>query len=235
MTLKKNSRQIRAIPNAAGKRVAVPTLSDVVGDWLQHFQGLARFKADQRLLKRIGPVVFGIELEKYLPDAYRPRMILYNLIDAGNKFVPVIDQLVKDNRGLQIFIPYAHHTRRYTEACELMARQARVGLLSRPSLEDIVDGVIAYVENDAIGDCFRSCQAVLQLSQLLESPGKREMYTRTGAELVRKYVPTGIFEQHSGAGKEEWIHDISLLDPEKINSLIMKCMKRHRLMDIPAF
>ncbi|NJM26009.1 MAG: hypothetical protein HC859_11500 [Bacteroidia bacterium] len=167
MRLKKYSRLVPAFPNAASKRVAVPTLSEVADDWLTYFRGLARYKTDQRLLKRIGPVAFGIELEKYLPDSYRPRMIVYNLIEAGSKLVPVVDHLAKDNRGLQIFIPYTSHAKRYTEACELMARQARVKLLTRPAPEDVINGIIAYVENDAVGDCFWSCQAVLQLSQLL--------------------------------------------------------------------
>ncbi len=57
------------------EKVSKTVLNEVISDWQEQFTGLERLKSGQKILKRVSFVALGIELEKYLSDAYRPRFV----------------------------------------------------------------------------------------------------------------------------------------------------------------
>jgi hypothetical protein len=234
MKEKKTSKLAQSIVDSVSNKVSTSVLTKVISDWQSYFFELKRYKSGMKLLKKIGPVVLGIELEKFFSDAYRPRVILINLVDnTSNTLVKVIDQTIKDKKGLDITVLYSQHTREYLDACYLLEQQSRLSLFGNPTLEDIINGIVTDIEKNA-GNCFWSCQAVMQLSQLIENNQKKEMYFEKGLELIRKKVPAQLLDMQT-KGSEKWITSIKNLDTEKINTCVKESLQKHKLDDIPEY
>lgn len=217
------------------RKPTAATLTKVIADWQVYFFELKRYKSGQKLLKRIGPVVIGVELEKFLSYEYRPRFVLYNLINSrSNTLITIIDQVIKDERGLDATVEYAKHSDTYLRSCELLNKKSRVTLFGKVTVENIIKGILSFVENDMYGNCFWSCDAVMQLSRLLNEEHKREEYFDKAVELVRQKVPSAILEACS-LGTEKWINDNRSLTINEINSHISDSIRKFKFEDIPEY
>ena len=233
--MKKISKLGQSTIDSVSNKVTASTLSGIVDDWLRCFPDLKRYRSGQKLLKRIGPVVVGIELEKFLSNAYRPRVVLYNLLDeTSNKLIPVIDQTIRSKKGIEISIEYSQHAKEYLPATDLLVSQSRVKLNGKTTLDELLGGIILYIENDAVSNCFWSCQAVMQLSRLIESESKREQYFRQGLDLVKKKVSAQFLDRQT-KGVEAWTMSIKNLEPQTMGLMISKNLKKHRLEDVLEF
>lgn len=226
------SKLAQSVLDSVTNKASASVLSEVAADWQSHFSSLKRHKSSQKLLKRTGPVVFGIELEKFLSDEYRPRVVLYNLIDNSSKLIRVIDQTISNQKGLEISIKYSRHAEEYPNACRLLEQQSRVNFFGKPAIEDIICSIITFIEKDAVANCFWSCEAVMQLSRLLNEDQKKEKYFEKGLDLAKNKIPAQILDTLT-KGTEKWIAAIENLNVEKINTLIEDSLRRHKLEDIP--
>lgn len=232
MERKKISKLAQATIDSVNTKTPGTILTKVVSDWQQLFSDLRRYKTGQKLLKRVGPVVFGIELEKYFQTGYRPTVILFNLIDCrSNRLVYVIDKKVRNERGLEYIIDYSEHTEHYHKASMFLVEQSPISLFGALSIEYIIKSIISYVENDSVGNCFWSCQAVMQLSQLIEDEQKKETFFAKGVELMRRRIPMQWLEMQTG-GIKQWINDIRNLDAERINDSVKESLRKHKLEEI---
>ena len=192
----------------------------VINDWQGRFPNLIRYRSGNKLIKRIGPVIIGIEIEKFLSDEYKPKFIAYNLIDHDSRnLVYIIDQSIKNRKGLDISIKYSSHAAEYIEACEKMECQSCINLTNRVSLNMILDGILTFVKSDYIGNCFWSCQAILQLSRLIEPVNVGNDYFNEGVKLLERKVPSEILEFMTG-GFQNWINKTKCLSHGEIMNYI---------------
>lgn len=231
MKEEKKSKLAQSILESVTNKVPLSILTKVITDWQEYFNELTRYKSGQKLLKVVGPVAYGIELEKFLSDKYRPRVILINLIDGSSTFIKVIDQTIKNNRDLDISIGYSQHSKEYIETCKLLEQQSRISLFGKPTIEDIIKSIITYIEKDSIGNCFWSCQAVMQLSRLVEDEVKKELFFSKGLELLKKKIPVQLLDIQT-KGTEKWISGIRDLDVKKISELIEISIRNKKLQSI---
>ena len=112
--------------------------SQICKDWLSEFPCLARFKNGRKLLRIQVPVVFGIELEKFLSTEYRPKFVAMNLLSSFPGFS--IGRTLRTNRRPQLSIAYQKHEGSFQEAVEIMKNTfpflAGDGVLSEQMLID---------------------------------------------------------------------------------------------------
>lgn len=223
------SKSQHAIDTYFKNKASAVVLSEVVADWLRIFPELKRYKSGQKILKKVGPVIVGIELEKFLSDEYRPRVVAYNLLDnRNNRLVSIIDQTIKNKKGLDISIKYKQHAEEYVEACALLKNKARVDLFGMPAIEDIITGIIGFIEHDAAGVCFWSCQAVMQLSHLIDVEKKKVYFFNKGYDLLKQKVPPQFLAMQVG-DVERWLRETKELNAEKINPLIEESIRKYKL------
>lgn len=104
-------------------------------------------------------------------------------------------------------------------------------MLGTPTIEDIITGIIKYIEHDALGVCFWSCQAVMQLSRLIEGEKQKEDFFNKGYDLLKQKVPLQFLIMQV-KDVEEWMHGIKELNTEKINILVEEGIRKYKLEDI---
>ena len=92
--------------------------SQICKDWASEFPFLARFKNGRKLLRIQSPVVFGIELEKFFSDKYRPKFIAMNLLSSFPEFS--IGRLLRTKKGMDLSIAYSEHERDFQQAVGIM-------------------------------------------------------------------------------------------------------------------
>ncbi len=104
---------------------------DICADWMAEFPGLKRFRNGRRLLKRHGPIVVGIELEKgrFSDTEYRPNFIAMSLLDPYSDFT--VNRTLVDHKEPQVELSYVEHGAKYKHVCELMREQALLDLQPR--------------------------------------------------------------------------------------------------------
>jgi len=90
----------------------------VCTDWLNAFPHLSRFKNGRKLLRVWGPVIFGIELEKFSSEAYRPRFVAMNLLSSFPEFA--VSRTLSSKRRPQLSVKYAVHSGNCLEAIDIM-------------------------------------------------------------------------------------------------------------------
>lgn len=209
-------------------------LTQVVSDWQSQFPDLKRHKGGQKLLKRVGGIVLGVELEKFSSAAYRPSFVLYNLFDATlSRLVPCVDQKLSDNKGLQIKIEYRMHSRDYLQACGMMRTQAKVRLDGCPTLEDVIHGILRYIDTDLKGaNPFEPCKAVMLLSRFVRETKYGEECFQAGKERLLRF-PAQYLDMQTG-GTEQWIEELRKTAPEQLVRAVDENVARFKLESVPV-
>jgi len=92
--------------------------SEICKDWLKEFPLLKRFKSGRKLLRLEGPIVLGIELEKFISKEYRPKFVALNLL--SNFPVFGISRTLATKRLPQLSIAYSKHESAFLEAVAIM-------------------------------------------------------------------------------------------------------------------
>lgn len=94
------------------------TESQICNAWAGEFPFLARFKNGRRFLRVQTPVVFGVELEKFSSEAYRPKFVALNLLSSFPEFA--ISRTLATKRRPQLSVTYSKHEVAFEEAVEIM-------------------------------------------------------------------------------------------------------------------
>jgi len=221
----------QSILDSINYKASPSMLTQVVNDWVKLFPELKRYKSGQKILKRFGPVVYGIELEKYLSSEYRPRIVAYSMIANDSRLCTIIDHTIRTEGYIEVSIKYAQHSENYLPASHLLKGQSKIDLFGKPTLEKIIEAIIANVKAD-FRNCFWPCRAVMQLSRLIDDKVKAEVYFEEGFDLLKKKTPAQWLEMET-KGLENWKMGIKNLTAEKIDILINENIEKYRFENIP--
>jgi len=206
-------------------KISSEVSNKIVKDWLVQFPSLQRYKSTNKLLKRVRFVVYGIELEKYVSTGYRPRFVMYNLLDvSGNISITCIDKILKNNKGLDVSIKYVQHENTYLDACRMMKLQASIDFAKESSIEEIIEAILTFIEKDILGTPYYSCLAVMQLSRLLDSEAKKESYFNKAVDELNK-IPRHILEMKI-KDFDSWIENIRNLTPIELEKIELENLKK---------
>lgn len=206
-------------------------LDKVILDWNNQFPSLQRYMRGQKLLKRFGPIVIGIELEKFSSDEYRPRFIAINLLSNPKKLIRCIYQSAKNKKGLDVIVPYSKHSVSYIEACSLIQSQSRISLRMEPSIYDIINGIKDHIDNDlSEANPFFECEALMYLSKYLPNPKTSNEVFQNALDRLNR-VPRIFIETYSG-GYETWVNRINSYTIEELNNCIKESIMVNKLQNI---
>lgn len=208
-------------------------LTQVASDWQGQFPDLKRFKGGQKLLKRVGGIVLGIELEKYFDVGYRPKPVIFNLLDpTARSFFPCVVQSLRNPKGLQLTIRYTGHSQEYLQACDIMRRQARVRLDGVPTLLEVIRGILKYIDGDLMGtNPFQPCKAVMLLSRMIQDADQRDQYFQAALERLLRY-PAQYVEVETG-GTEQWIVAMRSRQSEELLRAMSENIERFKFEGVP--
>ena len=82
-------------------------------DWISEFPRLTQFKGGRKIIRRSGPVIYGLELEKYTSRDYRPKFIALNLLSSHPGFC--ISSMLRSSKGKGVYLEYSNHSIKYHE------------------------------------------------------------------------------------------------------------------------
>lgn len=142
----------------------------VLEEWQNAMPGLTMY-AKNKLYKRCGPIVMGIELIK-LPwvEEYRPHFVVYPLWKSSLKEcldVPIILNEYYNVKGFQFSIPFERHNSYFRDVVEKIKEQTPV-LFSEHLSSGIISTLIdEYSKNSHVSRAPNSYhQALLQQAKL---------------------------------------------------------------------
>jgi hypothetical protein len=230
--MEENKDWRQSILDSINYKASPSTLTQVVNDWVKLFPELKRYKTGQKILKRFGPVVYGIELEKYFSSEYRPRVVLYSLLANEPRLGAVIDQTIRTERNIEVTVKYSQHSENYLTASRLLTEQSRVNLFGKPTIDQVIEAIFNYVKFNIQTNCYWSCRAVMQLSRLMDDKTKGDEYLEQGFDLLKQKLSTQWLETET-KGLDNWKMEIKNLTADKIDVLINENIKKYRFENIP--
>lgn len=126
-------------------------------DWQTAFPELTKF-AQNKFYKIVGPLVTGIDLINIqLHEGYRPYFAIYPL--WGNRIgndvkacldSPIINEDIKNRKGLQLNIPYKKHNNIFSEAVECVKKQIPIPFDKDVSLKKLIEVADTYANSPVI-------------------------------------------------------------------------------------
>lgn len=150
----------------------------VIKDWLDYFTELRRFRSGNRLFKRVGPLLFGIELWPMYRKEYRicfyMKSLMHDFKDGG---IFTYDFKYDKGRykGMQLELYYCNHKDKYLEACEMVERQSMISLWGEVTLRDILPKFLDEIKRSYY-NCSWDCYTLIQLSYFLDDESERQYY-----------------------------------------------------------
>ncbi len=139
-------------------------------DWENALPQLTLY-AKNKLYKRIGPLIAGIELTKLpMTDAYRPHFVIYPLWKKDLKTSldhPIILAQYYNKKGLQFSIPYDKHVVFFKDVLEAVKSQSSVSFDNDIDISDLISVFDAHSKKSPLSAAPNSfLQAELQASKL---------------------------------------------------------------------
>ncbi|MFI0939217.1 hypothetical protein [Streptomyces sp. NPDC021020] len=120
------------------------TARRVTADWARAYEGFSVWRP-LRLLRRIGPVVQGITLDRTTSgDAYFPTAHIHALTREFPVVSLTLGQRLLSPSGVQEAVAFASHADLYIEASARLAEQSRLSLGDAPGVEQIVKELHAF-------------------------------------------------------------------------------------------
>jgi hypothetical protein len=146
------------------------TSNSVNIDWENALPQLTLY-AKNKLYKRVGPLIVGIELVKLpMSDEYRPHFVLYPLWKKDVKTsldYPIILNEYYNKKGLQFSIPYDKHRVFFADALQAVKSQSPVSFEGMVGLNDLISAFDAHAKKPPLSAAPNSfLQAELQKAKL---------------------------------------------------------------------
>jgi len=212
--------------------------SNILRDWITYFPELKRYKNGKKLLKRVGPIVFGIEIEKFLPEEYRPRFIAHNLMGSNpSSLIYIVDQPILNWKGLDVTVEYSSHDKVCVDICKKMEHQAYINLSGEVSLHDLIGGILKFIQSKnttsyLFGHCVLAGEAALQLTSFFRETDTKKEYFDTVIKTLEKKISLNRLEELTG-GYENWLIRIRNQCKEDLEKIILENIERYRMEKIP--
>jgi hypothetical protein len=202
-------------------------------DWRDAFPELAKWRSN-KLVKRVGPVLLGIEINRIFPTTYRPEFVLFNLLDESYpQPTEAIRQFIRGRNNIQITIPLKHHTIMFPDVVEAMKQQAYINLSTSPSLKHIIESVFKFLEEDLPQGVnnYGECKSIMMLSHFIEETELNEEFFAKAVQHLEE-VPKDLLEEmtHGYAG---WLQRMKGLEKTELLAALARNIAKYKLQSVP--
>ena len=207
--------------------------NSIVKDWTRCFPEFGRYGSKQ-LLRILGPVAIGVELLKISPTTYRPEAILLNLVDDPRvKPLPMVYQFLKGKNQVQIQVPFEKHNSLIGRVSGIMREQASIIVEPLPSLSDIMNWIIRFLNEDYVKgtNTFHQYRTVMMLSKLLKDDKLGMEYFSKAMKNIQE-MPKWILETGTG-GFESWLEHMKCIEPEQLIDNLKVNTEHWKMTNLP--
>ncbi|MFB6985758.1 hypothetical protein [Streptomyces sp. NPDC056304] len=211
------------------------TAGRVTADWTKVFGGFDTWRP-LRLLRRVGPVVQGVTLDRSTSgDAYYPTTHIHALTRPFPVISLTLGQRLVSNSGMQEAIRFARHAEDHLDASRRLAEQARLSLDAPPSVGDIVKELHAFAVAQYELDNPPALNEV-EDSVLISSASGDKLLAEQGIQLARELV--GKWPKSriplNWTSEEEWITSLTekAANPEGLCAIVESQITLHKLAKI---
>ncbi|MGZ3922017.1 MAG: hypothetical protein ACXVC7_17085, partial [Bacteroidia bacterium] len=200
-------------------------------DWNNAFPKLKRYKNGMRLLKRNGPVLYGVELEKFLSTTYRPRIVLYSLLDENSsKLVTSINYTARDKKKLEVSIEYKLHEQKYEEAIHYLKEQSVLDFSNEMNIEGFIRAIFQFIEEKISGNPFWSCETIMFLSKFVDDTSLQNKFFESAILTIRQKVLAPHLKLQIG-DFDKWIENKKKISRTELELTMTNNIIKHKLQD----
>ena len=156
----------------------------ITKDWQQELPALG-IQGPRHLLRRVGPLLVGVSLERYSPNEYEPTFHVHFLGNVERGFFLTMETGVAPGlRSPEEVIEVSAHKERYKDVARRLVEQAPLSLQGPLTVKEVVEAYRKYSKtrgtsqvSNLYGDCIKllSCygyaaEAEEMLNEILEMP-----------------------------------------------------------------
>jgi hypothetical protein len=188
----------------------------------------------KKLLRIVGPVAMGIELNQIFSTTYRPECILINLADDSYKRpINVISQFLRGRNKVQVSIKLENHNSEIGLVARKMREQAFISLDGPVNLESIMSGIIKFVSEDYnIGtNRFEQYKSIAILSRFFHEDTIKKHYFDLALSGIRA-LPAAIINAET-KGFDNWAKTFCMLKQTDLQKIVELNMQQWKLSELP--
>ena len=206
----------------------------ITNDWHQELPSLGIYRP-RRLLRRVGPLLVGIVLERDSGgDVYKPMFHVHCLGKPSETVsLMLFSQLRSDRSGGPDFVDLRWHEDKYMEAVKRMVRQSPLPLEGDLTIEQVLNAYRAYLETP-LGKRM-AAHLYTDMILLLVWAGRTSDATAIKDEALRTIVEENRGYQHVG-GREQFEPNMqkAIEDPESVRRVVDEQIEALSVSDLPV-
>ncbi|MEE4494954.1 hypothetical protein [Streptomyces sp. BE230] len=211
------------------------TAKQVTADWARAFDGFDIWRP-LRLLRRIGPLVQGITLDRSTSgDAYFPTVHIHALTRPFPVISLTLGQRLASSSDMQESIRFTDHAEEYLDAARRLVGQARLSVDAPPTVGEVVTELRASAIAQHGMGWLPAVQEVEDSILIPSASGDRDL-AEEGLQLAQDLVKK--WPKHrlplDWVGEKAWITSLSMEadNVEGLRAIIESQVKAHKLAKI---
>jgi hypothetical protein len=218
-------------------KVDTAMIRRVTKDWAGAFGGFDVWRP-LRLIRRIGPVLQGITLDRSTSgDAYYPTAHVHALTREFPVIAFGLEQRLVGPSGMPEKISFSRHSADFPDASKRLAGQSRLSLGSPPSVEEVVDQFYTLaIEKQEKGyePGVNEMEDGLAVAAVLGDKARVDRGFELARELLDKWPKSRLPFNFPGTG--EWLDGLAVKvgAPEIISNTVDEQIVAHKLTKVKS-
>ncbi|MGW1759206.1 hypothetical protein [Streptomyces mirabilis] len=212
------------------------TAKRVTSDWGAALPGFSECRP-LRLLRRIGPVVQGVTLDRTTAgDGYFPTAHIHALVREFPVISLTLGQRMVTLSGIQESVSFARHSNEYQSAARRLVAQSRLSLDEPPTISSVVDALYEHVSVQQ-GRGLPPTVRELEDGVLIAAVAGELSLVESGLRLARQmdvWPKSRLPLDRKGSGI--WLTGLEeqIADPSVLSDVVEQQIYFHKLVKVPT-
>ncbi|MFG2364258.1 hypothetical protein ACGFY3_21810 [Streptomyces mirabilis] len=213
------------------------TAKRVTSDWGAAFPGFSEWRP-LRLLRRIGPVVQGVTLDRTTAGGgYFPTAHIHALVREFPVISLTLGQRMVTPSGIQESVSFARHSSEYQSAARRLVAQSRLSLEEPPTISSVADALYEHVsvqQGRGLPPAVRELEGGVLIAAVAGEPSLVESGLRLARQMVDLWPKSRLPLDWKGSGI--WLAGLEerIADPSVLSDVVEQQISFHKLVKVPA-
>ncbi|MFF3653781.1 hypothetical protein [Streptomyces olivochromogenes] len=213
------------------------TTKRVTSDWGAALPGFSEWRP-LRLLRRIGPVVQGVTLDRTTEGGgYFPTVHIHALVQEFPVISLTLGQRMVTPSGVQESVSFARHSNECQSAARRLVAQSRLSLEEPPTIASIVEALCERVslrQEKGLPPAVRELEDGLLIAAAAGEPTLVESGLRLARQMVDVWPKSRL--PLDWKGSDIWLTDLEerIADPSVLSDVVEQQISLHKLVKVPA-
>ncbi|MER5181771.1 hypothetical protein ABT009_26010 [Streptomyces sp. NPDC002896] len=211
------------------------TAKRVTSDWGAALPGFSEWRP-LRLLRRIGPVVQGVTLDRTTAgDGYFPTTHIHALVREFPVIALTLGQRLVTPSGIQESVSFARHSGEYQSAARRLVAQSRLSLEEPPTISSIVDALYEHVslqQERGLPPAVRELEDGVLIAAAAGEPSLVEFGLRLARQMVDVWPKARL--PLDWKGSDIWLTGLEerIADPSVLSDVVEQQISFHKLAKV---